>query len=189
MKIGYVRVSTEEQNEARQLKMMEEQQVEKIFTDKQSGKNTDRPAFKEMMEFVRSGDILIVESYSRLARSTRDLLNIVDDLEQKGVKFISLKENVDTTSPQGKLIFSIFASLAEFERAQILQRQKEGIAIAKANGKYKGRKAIILDEKILNDVYLKWNNGEITARKAMELLDVKPNTFYRRVKELNKALE
>ena len=185
MKIGYVRVSTQEQNEARQLKMMEEQQVEKVFIDKQSGKNTERPQFLEMMEFIRSGDILIVESYSRMARSTKDLLDIVDKLEQKGVKFISLKEKVDTTTPQGKLIFSIFASLAEFERTQMLQRQAEGIAIAKAAGKYKGRKPIEVEDEKFKAVVSRWKNGEITAVFAMKELGLKSNTFYRRVKNVD----
>lgn len=184
MKIGYVRVSTEEQNEARQVKMMQELEVDKIFIDKQTGKNTERPAFKEMMDFIRIGDVVIVESYSRLARNTKDLLNIVDELDSKGVRFISLKENVDTTTPQGKLIFSIFASLAEFERAQLLQRQAEGIAIAKADGKYKGRKPIEIDNDKFSVVVERWKKGEITARYAMQELNLKPNTFYRRVKEL-----
>ena len=184
MKIGYVRVSTEEQNEARQVKMMQELEVDKIFIDKQTGKNTERPAFKEMMDFIRIGDVVIVESYSRLARNTKDLLNIVDELDNKNVRFISLKENVDTTTPQGKLIFSIFASLAEFERAQLLQRQAEGIAIAKADGKYKGRKPIEIDNDKFSAVVERWKNGEITARYAMQELNLKPNTFYRRVKEL-----
>ena len=185
MKIGYVRVSTEEQNEARQLKMMEEQQVEKVFIDKQSGKNTERHQFLEMMEFIRSGDVVIVESYSRLARSTKDLLSIVDEFDKKEVKFISLKESVDTTTPQGKLIFSIFASLAEFERAQMLQRQAEGIAIAKAEGKYKGRKPIEIEDEKFKAVVSRWRNGEITARYAMKELGLKPNTFYRRVKNVD----
>lgn len=185
MKIGYVRVSTEEQNEARQLKMMEEQQVEKVFIDKQSGKNTERPQFLEMMDFIRSGDVVIVESYSRLARSTKDLLSIVDEFDKKEVKFISLKESVDTTTPQGKLIFSIFASLAEFERAQMLQRQAEGIAIAKAEGKYKGRKPIEIEDEKFKAVVSRWRNGEITAVYAMKELGLKPNTFYRRVKNVD----
>lgn len=187
MKVGYVRVSTEEQNEARQLKMMEENGVEKIFIDKQSGKNTDRPAFKEMMEFVRADDVLYIESYSRLARSTKDLLNIVDELASRDVKFISLKENVDTTTPQGKLVFSIFASLAEFERSQLLQRQKEGIAIAKAQGKYKGRKPIDVDDKKFTETVHRWKSGEINAKSAMQQLNLKPNTFYRRVKGINET--
>ena len=94
MRVGYVRCSTIEQNEARQLKMMEEQKAEKLFVDKASGKNTDRKALKEMMAFVRADDIVVVESISRIARNTRDLLAIVSDLTEKGVEFVSLKESI-----------------------------------------------------------------------------------------------
>ena len=116
MRVGYVRCSTIEQNEARQLKMMEEQGAEKLFIDKASGKNTDRTAFKEMMAFVRAEDIVIVESISRIARNTRDLLSIVSDLTEKGVEFVSLKESIDTTTPQGRFMLTVFGALAELER-------------------------------------------------------------------------
>lgn len=99
MRVFYVRCSTIEQNEARQLKMAQEQNAEKVFVDKASGKNTDRAAFKEMMSFVRAGDTVVVESISRIARNTRDLLSIVSELTEKGVEFVSLKENIDTTTP------------------------------------------------------------------------------------------
>lgn len=184
MKIGYIRVSTQEQNEGRQLVMMKEQGADKTFIDKASGKNTDRPALKEMLSFVREGDVVIVESISRLARSTRDLLTIVDTLNKKGVGFISLKESLDTSTPTGRFTLTIFAALAELERETTLQRQSEGIALAKAQGKYKGRQPIQIDEEQFRKVCKRWRNGEITATKAMDLLSVKPNTFYRRVKEL-----
>ena len=124
MRVGYVRCSTIEQNEARQLKMMEEQKAEKLFIDKASGKNTDRKAFKEMMAFVRAGDMVIVESISRIARNTRDLLSIVSELTEKQVEFISLKENIDTTTPQGRFMLTVFGALAELERENILERQR-----------------------------------------------------------------
>lgn len=183
MKVGYVRCSTEEQNEERQIKMMEEQNTGKIYTDKASGKNTDRPEFKKMMEFVREGDIIVVESISRIARNTRDLLSIVAQLADKGVEFVSLKENIDTSTPQGRFMLTVFGALAELERESILERQREGIAIAKAQGKYKGRKPIDIDENRFRAVCSKWRNGEITAVKAMRKLGLKANTFYRRVKE------
>ena len=182
MKVGYVRCSTVEQNEARQLVMMEEQHVEKIFTDKASGKNTDRPAFHDMMSFVRSGDAVVVESISRIARNTRDLLAIIDELKKKGVDFISLKEQIDTTTPTGKFMLTVFGALAELERENILERQREGIAIAKEQGKYKGRKPLEVDEEQLKAVCARWRSGEITATAAMKELGMKPNTFYRRVK-------
>ena len=185
MKVSYIRCSTIEQNEARQLKMMQEQGAEKLFIDKASGKNTDRAAFKEMMSFVRTGDIVIVESILRIARNTRDLLSIVSELTEKGVEFVSLKESIDTTTPQGRFMLTVFGALAELERESILERQREGIEIAKSDGKYKGRKPVDVDEKLFRTVCKKWRNGEMTATAAMKEVGLKPNTFYRRVKEMN----
>ena len=185
MLIGYVRVSTQEQNEQRQIVALKEKNVDKIFTDKASGKNTEREALKEMLSFVRDGDTVITESISRVARSTRDLLNIIDTLTHKKVEFISLKECIDTTTPQGKFMLTVFAAMAELERENILQRQKEGIAIAKTEGKYKGKPPIQIDEKSLKMICARWRSGQITATQAMKELNLKPNTFYRRVKRLN----
>lgn len=182
MRVGYVRCSTLEQNEARQLKMMEEQNVERVFVDKASGKNTDRKEFKEMMAFVRDGDTLIVESISRIARNTRDLLTIISTLTEKGVEFVSLKESIDTTTPHGRFMLTVFGALAELERESILERQREGIEIAKAEGKYKGRKPVAVDEAKFRAVCARWRAGEITATAAMKEVGLKPNTFYRRVK-------
>lgn len=184
MKIGYVRCSTDEQNEGRQLKMMEDNGVERIFIDKKSGKDTKREEFKRMMSFVRDGDTLITESISRLARSTKDLLNIVDVLEEKGVQLISLKENLDTKTPSGRFMLTIFAALAQLERENMLERQREGIEIAKAAGKYKGRKPVYVDEKRFRTLCSRWRKGELRAVEVMRMMDLKPNTFYRRVQEL-----
>ena len=184
MRVFYVRCSTIEQNEARQLKMAEEQNAEKVFVDKASGKNTDRAAFKEMMAFVRAGDTVVVESISRIARNTRDLLSIVSELTEKGVEFVSLKENIDTTTPQGRFMLTVFGALAELERENILERQRDGIEIAKSEGKYKGRKPIDYDEAQMKALCKRWRAGEITAPAAMKELGLKPNTFYRRVKEM-----
>jgi len=185
VRVGYVRCSTVEQNEARQLKMMEEQKVEKVFIDKASGKNTERESFKAMMAFIREGDAVIVESISRIARNTRDLLAIVATLTEKGVEFVSLKESIDTTTPHGRFMLTVFGALAELERESILERQREGIEIAKAEGKYKGRKPVEVDEVKFRAVCARWRSGEITATSAMKELDLKPNTFYRRAKEFN----
>lgn len=185
MNVGYLRVSTMEQNEARQREALLQYGIEKenLFMDKQSGKNTDRPKLKEMLSFVRRGDCVIVESISRIARNTKDLLSIVDQLKTKGVEFISLKENIDTTTPQGKFMLTVFGAMAELERESILERQREGIAIAKQEGKYKGRQPIKIDDKLFKKTIEEWRRGKITAVKAMEILNLKPNTFYRRVKE------
>lgn len=182
--IGYARVSTHEQNEARQLAAFEERKADRIFLDKCSGKDAERPELKKMLDYVREGDTVIVTEYSRLARSTSDLLSIVDRLTGKGVQLVSLKEKLDTSTPQGKLMLTMFAGLAEFERAMILERQREGIAIAKAEGKYKGRKPIPFDAERFKAECAKWRRGEQTAVMTMKKLDMKPNRFYRKVKEM-----
>ena len=182
--IGYARVSTEQQNEARQLAAFAERNIDKIFLDKLSGKDTNRSQLKKMLEYVREGDTVIVTEYSRLARSTSDLLDIVNRLAEKGVGLVSLKENLDTATPQGKLMLTMFAALAEFEREVILERQREGIAAAKAEGKYKGRKPIPFNEEKFRSECRKWRNGQQTAVSAMKKLDMKPNRFYRTVKKL-----
>lgn len=183
MKIGYVRVSTEEQNEARQEVIMKQLGVKRVFIDKVSGKNTKRPALQEMLQFIREGDVLVIESYSRLARSTVDLLKIVEELHERDIGFISHKEKIDTTTPQGRLMLTIFAGIYQFERECMLQRQKEGIAIARAEGKYKGRKPIEIDQNEFNIVYNDWKSGKIKAVEAMEVLKLTKPTFYRKVKE------
>lgn len=179
--IKYIRVSTAEQNTARQ--ESDSSEFDKVFIDKVSGKDTNRPELEAMMQYVREGDTVVVESYSRFARNTKDLLQMVEHLERKGVAFVSQKEQIDTSTPQGKLMLTIFAGLAQFEREQLLQRQAEGIAIAKQEGKYKGRKPISIDEAAFKTVYSDWKGGGITAREAMKRLNLKSNTFYRRVKE------
>ena len=181
MKIGYIRVSTTDQNTARQEVLMAELGVEKVFIDRISGKNTDRPELKEMMGFVRSGDTVIVESISRFARNTKDLLELVEQLTAKGVEFVSKKEAIDTTTPTGKFMLTVFGAVAELEREYTLQRQAEGIAIAKEQGVYKGRKPIVRPE--FENIVSLWRQGSITAVEAMKRLDMKPSTFYRKVKE------
>ena len=184
--IGYARVSTEEQNEARQLESFRSfsEPISKTFIDKCSGKNMNRPQLKAMLEYVREGDVVVVSDFSRLARSTRDMLQIVQDLSEKGVGLISMKEHLDTDTPQGKFMLTVFAALAELERATILQRQREGIEIAKADGKYTGRKPLPLDEAKFRAECAKWRAGEQTARETMQNLNIKSNRFYRIVKRL-----
>lgn len=183
MLIGYVRVSSLEQNTARQEVMMQELGVEKIFIDRMSGKSKDRPALDEMMGFVREGDTVIVESISRLARNTKDLLQIVEKLSNKKVEFVSKKESIDTTTPTGRFMLTVFGAMAQLEREQILQRQAEGIAIAKAEGRYKGRKRIEVDEELFAEQYRALKNGDTAPRFMMKKLGLTSPTFYRRLKE------
>ena len=181
MKIGYIRVSTTDQNTIRQEVLMEALGVEEIYIDRISGKNTNRPELQKMMNYVRKGDIVIVESISRFARNTKDLLELVEQLNEKEVEFISQKEAIDTSTPSGKFMLTIFAAVAELEREYLLQRQREGIAAAKAQGKYKGRKPKTHPdtEKIIK----KWKSGEITAVAAMKSLGMSKTTFYRNAKK------
>lgn len=181
MKIGYVRVSTAEQNTMRQEVMLLELGVEEMFIDVASGKNTDRAQLQKMLSFIRRGDIVIVESISRFARNTKDLLELLEILSAKEVAFISRKEAIDTHTPTGKFMITVFGAVAEMEREYIRQRQREGIEIAKQQGKYKGRKRI--ESPDFDRVEARWRAGEITAVKAMDLLKMSRNTFYRRVKD------
>lgn len=181
MKVGYIRVSTAEQNTARQEVIMEQLGVEKMYIDKMSGKTTDRPQLKNMLSFVRTGDTVIVESISRFARNTRDLLELVDTLTENGVEFVSKKESIDTTTPAGKFMLTVFAAVAELERGYILDRQREGIAIAKSLGKYAGRKPVEIDKELWDSLYALWIDRKITAVEFMRKMNMKKSTFYRRV--------
>lgn len=177
--IGYARVSTAEQNEGRQLKALEKLvNKEHIYVDKLSGKNTNRPALQEMIRFARKGDTVIVTEYSRLARSTMDLLSIVTKLQDKGVTVISLKEKLDTSTATGKLMLTVLAGIAEFERAMILQRQKEGIALAKEQGKYKGRKATDKPDN-WTELYDKYMHRELSATALAKACNVSRTLLYR----------
>ncbi len=183
MKVGYIRVSTIEQNTVRQEVLMQELGVEQIYIDKASGKNTNRPELNKMLDYVRAGDTVICESISRFARNTRDLLELVERLTAKDVEFISRKESIDTTTPSGKFMLTIFGAVAELEREYILQRQREGIAIAKQEGKYTGRRAILPPD--FHKVIRKWREGELTAVQAMKKLNMSKTAFYRNVKNLD----
>ena len=169
MKVFYARCSTLEQNEARQIQTSREIGADKIFLDKASGKNTDRPELKRMMEFVREGDTVYCSDFSRLARNTRDLLCIVEQLQAKQVQFVSMKEAVDTNTPQGRFMLTVFGAMAELERETILQRQKEGIAIAKAAGKYKGRQKQEFDAAKLTAVCQRWRSGRLQPPRPWKL--------------------
>ena len=182
MNIGYVRVSTEEQNPARQQALLRELGVDEIFLDKASGKDTDRPELRRMLDYVRKGDTVIVESISRFARNTRELLELIEQLTAKQVEFVSKKEAIDTTTPTGKFMLTVFAAVAELEREYILQRQREGIAIAKVQGKYHGRVPQPTPDNFEAVVAL-WRRGEITAKEAMRRTGLKANTFYRKIRQ------
>lgn len=187
MKLFYCRVSTEQQNEERQIQSALNMGIEKdnIYIDKQSGKDTEREQLKNLLSFCRKGDTIYCESISRIARNTKDLLNIIEELNEKQVDFVSLKENIDTSTPQGKFMLTVFGALAELERECILQRQAEGIAIAKAEGKYKGRKPKDIDRELFKKLCAEWRKGERTAVSIQKKFDITAQTFYRWVREQN----
>lgn len=185
MNVMYIRCSTEEQNEARQIESAKELGIEKLFIDKASGKNADRKALKEMMNYVREGDTVYCSDISRIARNTKDLLNIVEELNNKGVFFISLKEKLDTSTPSGKFMLTIFGAMAELERENILARQREGIEIAKREGKYKGRKRIEINEEEFSSMVNEWREGKRTASSIYKHFGISSQTFYRRVNEIS----
>ena len=182
MKAGYIRVSSQQQCLDRQMVLMQEMGVEKVYSEKASGKSAARPELQAMLSYLRDGDTLIVESISRLARSTRDLLNILDILTGKGVVFISNKEHLDTSTPQGRFMLTVFGALAELERESTLQRQREGIDVAKTKGKHLGRPKAELPPQ-WDEVYRLWKQDRITATAAMLQLHLKRTTFYKLVKE------
>ncbi len=180
-KIGYVRVSTSSQSTDRQDDAMKNLGVDRLFVEKMSGKSANRPELKRMLDYARDGDTVVVSDISRLARSTRDLLSIIDQLNKKQVGFVSLKESIDTTSAQGRFILTLFGALAELERENILSRQKEGIESAKARGKKLGRPAKEFP-KNWEKVYNQWKVGALNPTDAAKSLGLKRPTFYLMVK-------
>lgn len=181
--IGYIRVSTKEQNTGRQYEDFTAKGIvlDKVFEEKMSGKNTERPQLQAMLSYLREGDTLFVESFSRLARSTRDLLNIVSVLTEKGVSFVSLKENVDTTTSQGKFMLTVFAGLYELERDNILERQREGIDLALKEGRAYGRPKASFSTTFA-DNYKLWKKGQLKAVDFMRIENIPKSTFYKLVK-------
>lgn len=177
-KVGYIRVSTAEQNTARQFTAFEDMGLDKVFSEKISAKDTNRPQLKACLDYLREGDTLYVNEYSRLARNTRDLLNIANELQEKGVTLISLKEKLDTSTPQGRFMLTVFAGIDQFERELMLQRQREGIAEAKAEGKYKGRKAKEKPDD-WEELYNAYMHREMTATELAKRCNVSRPVLYR----------
>ena len=173
--IAYIRVSTVEQNEARQKEALKNYNIDKWFVEKKSGKDTNRPVLQELLEYIREDDTVYVEEFSRLGRSTADLLAIVQQIEDSGAQFVSLKENFDTQTPAGRLQMTMMAAIAEFERAMILERQREGIAIAKREGKYNGRKAVSVPN--IGNYYQKYMTRQATKTSIAQELGISRTTL------------
>ncbi len=177
MRIGYVRVSTVDQNEARQIEGLKKYEIEKWFTEKVSGKDMNRPELQAMLDFAREGDTIYVHDFSRLARSVSDLLKIVELLKSKKIHLVSNKENIDTSTPTGKLMLTMIAAIYEFERTNTLERQREGIEIAKREHKYKGRKPVTITDEEFDAAYEKYKRREITKQQMAQILQISRNTL------------
>lgn len=185
MKIAYVRVSTVEQNEARQLEALKKYGIDKWFTEKVSAKDTNRPQLQAMLEFAREGDTVYIHDFSRLARSTSDLLKMVELLQAKGVHLVSNKESIDTSTPTGKLMLTMLGAIYEFERTNLLERQREGVAIAKTQGKYKGRKEIKIDD--FGAQYQRYLNRELSKVQLAKELNISRPTLDKLIREYTAA--
>ena len=184
MRIAYIRVSTAEQNEQRQVEAMQKYDIEKWFIEKVSAKDTNRPKLQEMLDFARIGDTIHIHDFSRLARSTKDLLDIVERLNQKGVHLVSNKENIDSSTPTGRLLLTMIGAINEFERVNLLERQREGIAIAKRNGKYKGGKR--KDISNFTEHYARYKAREITKTALAKELNISRPTLDKIIIEFEK---
>lgn len=181
MNLAYVRVSTAEQNEERQVESLKKHKIDKWFTEKVSAKDINRPKLKEMLEFAREGDTIYIHDFSRLARSTKDLLDITEQLTEKNVHLVSSKESIDTSTPQGKLMLTMIGAIYEFERANLLERQREGIALAKRHGVYKGRKAVEIPD--FEKHYKRYMNRELSKSALAAELSISRPTLDKLIKE------
>ena len=180
-RLAYVRVSTVDQHEDRQVEALEKYNIDKWFTEKVSAKDTNRPELKKMLEYAREGDTIYIHSFDRLARNTADLLQLVNDLENRGINLVSNKENINSSTPNGKLMLTMIGAIAEFERANLLERQKEGIAIAKRKGKYKGRKAIEIED--FGEYYDRYMTRQINKVDLAKELNISRPTLDKLIKE------
>ena len=181
----YIRVSSKDQNTIRQEVKAKELNIPvgNVYIEKVSGKNvTDRPVLANMMSALKTGDKVTVDSISRFARNTKDLIDLVEQLNDKNVIFVSLKESIDTTTSTGMFMLTIFGAVAQLERDYIRDRQAEGIAIAVEQGKFKGRKPVECPKQ-WEKYYKMIKDGTMTNVEAMKLMDLKKTTFYKLLKD------
>ena len=186
-RLAYVRVSTAEQNEARQIEALEKYKIDRWFTEKISGKNTNRPELQKMLDYAREGDTIYVHDFSRLARNTRDLLTIVDTLSSKGIALHSNKEGLDSNTPTGKLMLTMIGAIAEFERQNLLERQREGIEIAKREGRYKGRLPVQVEN--FAEYYQKYMRREYSKAELARELHISRPTLDKLIREYEAQTE
>ena len=184
MVIGYARVSTDSQELNRQQDLIHKHGVDKLFAEKMTGTKRNRPQLNQLLETVRQGDTVVIESLSRLGRSTKDLLNLMGEFKSKGVKVISLKEDIDTDSPTGQLILTVLSAISQFERDVIVQRTKEGIQSAKDRGIKFGRPKA--DVRAIEKVLALYDTHSYSYREISELTGVSVSTIYRYLKDSNR---
>lgn len=183
MNVAYIRVSTTEQSEKRQIRALDKYGIEKWFTEKASGKDTNRPELQRMLEFVREGDTVYIDDFSRLARNTKDLLNLVESFKEKGVELVSNRENIDTSTPIGKIMLTMIGAVAEFERQNLLERQREGVEIAKREGKFKSGQVKKIDEAEFMKAYQEYQTRKITKKQMAEKLHISRPTLDKLISE------
>lgn len=179
---GYARVSTKHQHEDRQVKALSEYGIrqEDIFVDKVSGLKEHRPALDKLLNLLQEGDTLVISSFDRLARSTKQLLELAERFQKEGVRLVSLKENLDTSTPQGKLFFTISAAFAEFERSIIEERREEGMSIAREKGVRFGRPQS--DEEKIEAAISLYLDGKLSVARIAETCGVSRATIYNKLK-------
>lgn len=178
MLIGYARVSTRDQKQHLQLDALQEAGCGRIFEETASGAKRDRPELKAALDFIRAGDTLVVWKLDRLARSTRQLLETVEDLQRRGIGFKAVTQSIDTTSAGGRLIFTVFGAIAEFERGIIGERTQAGLDAARSRGR-KGGRPRSLSDKDLKQARALLADPEITVEDVARRLGVGPSTLYR----------
>lgn len=182
MKIGYARVSTQEQNLDRQIDNLKACGCERIYTEKMTGTKADRPEFRLMLETLRPGDVLVTDSFSRLSRSTKDLLDLVENLNNTGVHLVSLKENLDTTTATGKMMLTMLSALSQFERDLIAERTVDGLKAARARGR-KGGRPSVGNDKIKAQALSMYDANIMTNKEIAEKSGISTATLSRWIKE------
>ena len=180
---GYARVSTEQQNLDRQLDMLQKYGVDHIYNEKMTGTKRNRPELEKLLERLTEGDTVVVESLSRLGRSTKDLIWLMETFNAKGVNLISLKESIDTTTSTGKLLFTLMSAIAQFERDVIADRTREGLNSARARGRKGGRPRTDTD-KVRKAIKL-YNTQQYSLAEIEDMTGVKRSTLYRGIRSKN----
>ena len=176
---GYARVSTEQQNLDRQIDMLQKYGVDFIYNEKMTGTKRNRPELEKLLERLTEGDTVVVESLSRLGRSTKDLIWLMETFNAKGVNLVSLKESIDTTTSTGKLLFTLMSALAQFERDVLADRTREGLAAARARGRKGGRPPV--DEAQVRKAIKLYNTKQYSLKEIEELTGIKRSTLYRNI--------